>query len=318
MTVLEDRPTAEPTGPPTRVQLEAALRPRKRPHEVVAYYVLFVCAALTIATTTAIVVVLLTEGYLFFREIPLSDFLGDTVWDPNIADRFGIWPLVAGTLLVTAIALVVALPLGLGAATYLSEYASPRVRRYLKPALEVLAGVPTVVYGFFALNAVTPVVRFFFPEAQIFNALSAGLVMGIMIIPTIASLSEDAMTAVPRSLREGAYGLGATKRVVATRIVIPSAFSGIAAATILGISRAVGETMIVTIAAGSTPNLTVNPLESVQTMTAAIAQKALGESSQGTVDFYSIFAVAFALFLLTLLLNLISAGLVRRFRKGYE
>ena len=319
MSVLEQERSADgPTPPATRARLEAALRPRRRPHEIVTYWVLFLCALFTIFTTTAIVLVLLGEGALFFREVPVSDFLGDTVWDPNIADRFGIWPLVTGTLLVTVVALAVALPLGLGAAVYLSEYASPRARRVLKPALEVLAGVPTVVYGFFALNAVTPVIRFFFPEAQIFNALSGGLVMGVMIIPTIASLSEDAMTAVPRSLREGAYGLGATKRVVATRIVIPSAFSGIAAATILGISRAVGETMIVTIAAGSTPNLTVNPLESIQTMTAAIAQKALGESSQGTVDFYSIFAVAFALFVLTLALNLISAGLVRRFRKGYE
>ena len=318
MTAVQDRP-AQGAGPPSGDEdLESALSPTTRPHEVAARTVLFLCAAFTIFTTTAIVFVLLAEGWLFFREVPVSEFLGDSVWDPNIADRFGVWPLVWGTLLVTVIALAVALPLGLGAATYLSEYASPKVRKVLKPLLEILAGVPTVVYGFFALNAVTPVVQFFFPEADIFNALSAGIVMGVMIIPTIASLSEDAMTAVPRALREGAYGLGATRRVVATRIVIPSAFSGIAAAAILGISRAIGETMIVTIAAGSTPNLFAGPLESVQTMTAAIAQKALGESSQGTVDFYSIFAVAFALFLLTLSANIISAGLVRKFRRGYE
>ena len=317
MTTTLERPSAAPPPEAPR-DLAAALRPRRRPTEVVAYVVLAACALATVATTTAIVVVLLREGLLFFRSVSLSEFLLETTWDPNINDLFGIWPLVAGTLLVTVIAVAVALPLGLGAATYLSEYASPGVRKYLKPALEVLAGVPTVVYGFFALNAVTPVVRFFFPDADIFNALSAGLVMGIMIIPTIASLSEDAMSAVPRALREGAYGLGATKRVVATRIVVPSALSGIAAATILGLSRAVGETMIVTIAAGSTPNLTWNPLESVQTMTAAIAQKALGESAQGTIDYQAIFAVAFALFLLTLALNLVSVGLVRRFRRGYE
>jgi phosphate transport system permease protein len=227
--------------------------------------------------------------------------------------------LICGTLLTTAVAIAFAVPVGLLAAIFLSEYAPVRLRRWLKPALEVLAGVPTVVYGYFALTFVTPFLQeTIFPNLQIFNALSAGLVMGVMIIPTVASVSEDAIYAVPRSLREGAYALGATKREVATRIVVPAALSGIAASIILGISRAVGETMIVAIAAGNLANLTYNPLESVQTMTAFIVQVASGDTATGTLTFNTIFAVGMTLFVMTLILNLISYWFVRRYREIYE
>ena len=295
------------------------LRRRRRPGEAIARGILALCGLLSIATTLAIIYTLVSEGLAFFRDFGVVDFLTGTEWQPKGSPQlFGILPLVAGTLLVTAIATAVAVPLGLGAATYLSEYARPGVRRVLKPLLEILAGIPTVVYGTFAVITVTPVIEKIFPTAQVYNALSAGLVMGVMIIPTVASLSEDAMRAVPSALREGAYGLGAARRTVATKVVIPAALSGIAASIILGISRAIGETMIVAIAAGSTPKLTANPLESIQTMTGYIAQVALGDSSKGTVDYSSIFAVGFALFVLTLSLNLISVRLVRRFRQVYS
>ena len=295
------------------------LRRRRRPGEAVARTLLALCGWLSIATTLAIIYTLVSEGFAFFRDFGVVDFLTGTEWQPKGSPQlFGVLPLVAGTLLVTAIATAVAVPLGLGAATYLSEYARPGVRRVLKPLLEILAGIPTVVYGTFAVITVTPVIEKIFPTAQVYNALSAGLVMGVMIIPTVASLSEDAMRAVPSALREGAYGLGAARRTVATRVVIPGALSGIAASVILGISRAIGETMIVAIAAGSTPKLTANPLESIQTMTGYIAQVALGDSSKGTVDYSSIFAVGFALFVLTLALNLASVRLVRRFRQVYS
>ena len=231
---------------------------------------------------------------------------------------FGIVVLVAGTLLTTVIAIAVALPLGLLAAIFLSEYASPRLRSWLKPALEILAGVPTIVYGYFALTFVTPFLRAtIFPDMTIFNALSAGLVMGVMIIPTIASVSEDAIYAVPRSLREGAYALGATKRETATKVVVPAALSGIVAATILGISRAVGETMIVAVAAGNLAQLTANPLQSVQTMTAYIVQVASGDTAIGTTTYSTIFAVGMSLFVMTFLLNIISYLFVRRYRETY-
>ena len=291
---------------------------QKRPVEAAVRGILMACGLISIGTTVAIVYTLIAEGLAFFRAENAWEFLTGTVWQPKGAPQlFGILPLVGGTLLVTAIAILVAVPLGLGAATYLSEYARPGTRRALKPLLEILAGVPTVVYGYFAVVTVTPVIQKVFPSTQIFNALSAGLVMGVMIIPTVASLSEDAMRAVPSALREGAYGLGAARRTVATKVVIPAALSGIAASIILGISRAIGETMIVAVAAGSTPKLTVNPLESIQTMTGYIAQVALGDSSKGTVDYSSIFAVGFTLFVMTLALNLISVRLVRRFRQVY-
>ncbi len=297
------------------------LRRRRRPGETVIETLLLLCGVISIATTAAIVYTLVRNGLEFFADFSAVGFLTGTVWQPKGAPQlFGVLPLLAGTLLVAGIALVVAVPLGLGAATYLSEYARPGVRRILKPLLEILAGVPTVVYGYFALRTVTPLLQQILGEesVDVFNALSAGLVMGIMIIPTIASLSEDAMRAVPRSLREGAFGLGCGRRRVATRVVIPAALSGIAASVILGISRAVGETMIVAVAAGSTPNLTLDVRESIQTMTGYIAQVSLGDSQQGTVDYQSIFAVGLTLFVMTLLLNLLSQRFVRRFRQVYQ
>ncbi len=287
--------------------------------ERVVKIVLAACAYLSIFTTFGIVFVLLFETIAFFREVSIVEFFTSTRWAAAFANpSFGIMVLVGGTLMTTAIAIAVALPLGLLAAIYLSEYASTRLRRWLKPALEILAGVPTIVYGYFALTFVTPLLRAtIFPDMTIFNALSAGLVMGVMIIPTIASVSEDAIYAVPRSLREGAYALGATKRETATRIVVPAALSGIVAATILGISRAVGETMIVAVAAGNLAQLTTNPLQSVQTMTAYIVQVASGDTATGSLTYNTIFAVGSTLFLMTLILNIISYIFVRRFREAY-
>ncbi len=287
--------------------------------EQVVKIVLAACAYLSIFTTFGIVFVLLFETIAFFREVSIVEFFTSTRWAAAFANpSFGVMVLVGGTLMTTAIAIAVALPLGLLAAIYLSEYASTRLRRWLKPALEILAGVPTIVYGYFALTFVTPLLRAtIFPDMTIFNALSAGLVMGVMIIPTIASVSEDAIYAVPRSLREGAYALGATKRETATRIVVPAALSGIVAATILGISRAVGETMIVAVAAGNLAQLATNPLESVQTMTAFIVQVASGDTPTGSLTYNTIFAVGSTLFVMTLILNIVSYVFVRRFREAY-
>src|ERR671917_2200093 len=281
--------------------------------------VLAACAYVSVLTTFGIVFVLLFETVNFFREVSIVEFLTSTTWSAAFANpQFGIVVLISGTLLTTAIAIAVALPLGLLAAIYLSEYASTRLRRWLKPALEILAGVPTIVYGYFALTFVTPFLQgTIFPSLTIFNALSAGLVMGVMIIPTIASVSEDAIYAVPGSLREGAYALGATKRETATKVVVPAALSGIVAATILGISRAVGETMIVAVAMGSQPNFGGTPLQSMQAMTAYIVQVVGGETPRESVTYKSIFAVGSALFLMTLVLNLASYWFVRRFRETY-
>ena len=281
--------------------------------------VLAACAYISVLTTFGIVFVLLFETINFFREVSIVEFFTSTTWSAAFANpQFGILVLASGTLLTTLIAIAVALPVGLLAAIFLSEYASPGLRRWLKPALEILAGVPTIVYGYFALTFVTPLLReTIFPNMTIFNALSAGLVMGVMIIPTIASMSEDAIHAVPRSLREGAYALGATQRETATRIVLPAALSGIVAATILGISRAVGETMIVAVAAGNLAQLATNPLESVQTMTAFIVQVASGDTPTGSLTYNTIFAVGSTLFVMTLILNIVSYVFVRRFREAY-
>jgi phosphate transport system permease protein len=281
--------------------------------------VLAACAYVSVLTTFGIVFVLIFETVNFFREVSIVEFFTSTTWSAAFANpQFGILVLASGTLLTTLIAIAVALPVGLLAAIFLSEYASPALRRWLKPALEILAGVPTIVYGYFALTFVTPLLReTIFPNMTIFNALSAGLVMGVMIIPTIASVSEDAIHAVPRSLREGAYALGATQRETATRIVLPAALSGIVAATILGISRAVGETMIVAVAAGNLAQLTANPLESVQTMTAFIVQVASGDTPTGSLTYNTIFAVGSTLFVMTLILNIVSYVFVRRFREAY-
>ena len=288
--------------------------------EAVIRAILVVAASVSVLTTVGIVLSIVIPSIDFFSEVPIWDFLTGTVWTPLFADgEFGVLPLVSGTLVITAIATVVAIPLGLGAAIYLSEYASVRVRKVLKPTLEVLAGIPTVVFGFFALEFLTRVVLVrFFPDIDIFNALSAGLIMGIMIIPTVASLSEDAMSAVPSGLRDGSYALGASKRQTATDVVIPAALSGIVAAFVLGISRAIGETMIVTIAAGLEPRLSFNPLEGMQTMTSFIAAAGAGDLATGTIEYKSIFAVALLLFIITFAMNMISIRLVRRYRQVYQ
>ncbi|MBI4951048.1 MAG: phosphate ABC transporter permease subunit PstC [Myxococcales bacterium] len=283
--------------------------------ERVAGALLATAAAVSVLTTIGIVAVLVREAAAFFAEVSPAQFLLDTEWTPLFADKhFGIWPLVAGTLLTTGIAIAVALPLGLLAAIYLSELASDRVRRWVKPALELLAGVPTVVYGYFALSVITPGLQRFVPGLAGFNALGAGVAMGIMILPIIASLSEDALYAVPANLREGAYALGATKLGTVFRVIVPAAASGIGAAAILGVARAVGETMIVAIAAGQQPRLTLDPRVPVETMTAYIAQVSLGDTPHGTLEYRTIFAVGLALFLLTLALNVLSHRLRRRLK----
>ena len=276
-------------------------------------------AGISIVTTIGIVIVLLRQSVGFFGEIPIWEFLGGTTWTPLFKPQnFGVLPLVGGTLLIAGIAGLVSLGLGLGAAIFLSEYAPERLRMFLKPVLEILAGIPTVVYGYFALTFVTPILRGIFPDVIIFNALSAGLVMGLMIMPMVSTLSEDAMVSVPRSLRNAAYALGSTRFEVATKVVVPAALSGIVASFILAISRAVGETMIVTIAAGHTPNLTWNPLESVQAMTAFIVQVAQGETPQGSLEFKTIFAVGLLLFVMTLIMNIFGRWFVNRYRQVYE
>jgi phosphate transport system permease protein len=283
--------------------------------------VLFLAALISILTTIGIVIAIIGPTIEFFQEpaVSLWDFLTGTEWTVLFADQnFGVLPLVTATLTTTVIALLVAIPIGLGAAIYLAEYASPRARKVLKPILEVLAGIPTVVYGFFALAFITPQILQRLIDIGTFSMLSAGLVMGIMIVPTVASLSEDAMTAVPQSLRDGAYALGSTKMHVATRVVVPAAISGIVAAFVLGFSRAIGETMIVVLAAGSSPNLTLNPLEPAQTMTAFIAQAASGDQPTGSIGYESLFAVAALLFVITVVMNYISIRLVRRYREEYE
>jgi phosphate transport system permease protein len=285
--------------------------------ERIIKYLLTACAYLSVFTTFGIVIVLFEETLRFFLDVSVVEFMTSSRWAPQQGD-FGILPLVYGTLMATVIAIAVALPVGLLTAIYLSEYAPRSLRRWLKPALEILAGVPTVVYGYFALTFITPFFRdSIFPGIGSFNALAAGLIMGVMIIPTVASVSEDAIYAVPRSLREGAYALGATRRETATRIVVPAALSGIVAAVILGVSRAIGETMIVTIAMGSQANFGGSPLEGMQAMTAYIVQVVGGETPRGSITFESIFAVGSALFIMTLTLNLVSYWFVRRFREIY-
>ncbi|MDQ0340393.1 phosphate transport system permease protein [Caldalkalibacillus uzonensis] len=276
------------------------------------------CAFLSILVTFGIIYTLLKETIGFFGQVSIVEFVTGTQWTPLFQpQQFGVLPLVAGSVLVAAIASMVAIPIGLASAVFLSEYAPDRVRRVVKPILEVLAGVPTIVYGFFALSFVTPLLRVFIPDLGLFNALSAGIVVGIMIIPMIASLSEDAMTAVPRSIREGAYALGATRLEVALKVVVPAAFSGIVASFVLAISRAIGETMIVTIAAGAMPNFTFNPVEPVQTLTAYIVQVSLGDTPFGSIEYYTIYAVGMTLFVLTFVMNMIAGWVSRRFKEDY-
>lgn len=281
----------------------------------------FLCAAISILTTLGIVYTLLVETFAFFRApgVSVREFFFGREWAPTFRDaKFGIQPLVGGTLMITVGAALIALPLGLMSAIYLSEYAHPRVRNILKPILEILAGVPTVVYGYFALFHITPLLRKFIPDVEVFNALSGCIVVGVMILPLVSSLCEDALTAVPRGLREGAYGLGSTKFEVTTRIVVPAALSGVSAAFILAISRAVGETMAVTLAAGQTPNLTLDPRESIQTMTAYIVQISKGDTPAGSTAYLTLFAVGMTLFVMTMVLNIAAHWLVKRFRMVYS
>jgi phosphate transport system permease protein len=286
--------------------------------EFLIEWALLLCALLSIGTTVGIIVVLAVETFAFFREVSIVEFLVGTEWTPLFASpRFGVLPLVAGTVLVSSIAMIVSLPMGLLSAIYLSEYARPRIRRGIKPVLEILAGVPTVVYGYFALLFVTPVLQRVIPDLAGFNALGPGIVMGIMILPLVSSLAEDAMQAVPRGLREGSYALGATRMQTSLRVVVPAALSGITAAFMLAASRAIGETMIVAIAAGQQPRLTWNPLVPIETMTAYIVQVSMGDTPQGTLEYRTIFAVGALLFLSTLVLNLASAWLRERFRQEY-
>ena len=280
---------------------------------------LCLCTIFSVFVTIGIILVLVFETFEFLREVPITDFLFGTVWTPLFFNKqFGVLPLVAGTVLVSVIAMLVALPAGLVIAIYLSEYAPQKIRRLVKPILEILAGVPTVVYGYFALLFVTPLLQHVFPTLAGFNALSPGLVMGIMILPMVSSLSEDALHSVPKSLREGAYALGATKVQATMQVVVPAAVSGISAAGILAMSRAIGETMIVTIAAGQQPRLTANPMVPIETMTGYIVQVSLGDTPTGTIEYRTIFAVGTLLFLGTFVLNLISNWLRERFRERYE
>ena len=291
----------------------------RRFEELFVLYILRFSALISIITTIGIISILGINSVPFFREVGFIEFFTGLEWTPLfIPQNFGVSPLVNGTFLVAFIAAITALVFGLGSAFYLSEYASRKFRRIIKPFLEILAGIPTVVYGYFALTFVTPVIQFIFPETIIFNALSAGLVMGIMIIPMVSTLSEDAMNAVPSSLREAAYGLGAKKYQVAIKVIFPSAISGIVASFILAISRAIGETMIVSLAAGGKPALTINPLDAIQTMTAYIVTVSQGETPQGSVEYNSIFAVGLLLFFLTLIMNLIGRFIVTKYAQNYE
>jgi len=281
--------------------------------------ILFLCSAVCILTTFGIITVLLIQTVQFFSEVPIKDFLTDTQWTPLFADKhFGILPLLTGTLLTTAIALIIAIPLGLSIAIYLSEYASKNLRGYIKPMLEVLASVPTVVYGFFALTVVTPLLQHIIPGLAGFNAISPGIVMGIMIVPFVSSLSEDAMYAVPNSMREASFALGASKFQTAIKVIVPAASSGILVSVILGFSRAVGETMIVALAAGQQPRLTLDPRVPIETITTYIVQVSMGDVPRASLEYKTIFSAGLTLFVITFILNNISYFIRKRFRAQYE
>jgi phosphate transport system permease protein len=309
------------SGPASKPRLEAA---SPRHGEKVVVILLAACAAISVVTTTAIAVSLLVPSVEFFAAVPVGDFLFGTDWGPTFnPPSFGVLPIVVGTLSITFWSLAFAIPIGIGAAVYLSEYAGRRTRRIVKPVLEILAGVPTVAFGFFALAFITPQIQEIWPgflggEPGIFSALAGGLAIGLLVVPIVATVSEDAMRSVPAGLREGAYALGATRARVATGVVLPAALSGVVAAVILAASRAIGETMVVLLAAGNTPNLSFNPIEPIQAMTAFIATTATGDIATGTITYKTVFAVAALLFAMTLLMNLLSVRLVRRFREVYE
>lgn len=278
-----------------------------------------VCACISVVTTGTVIYILLTGAYSFFEVVGFAEFLFGTQWTPMLEPRsYGILPLLSGTFLIVLGSSLIALPVGIASAIYLSEYATPGMRNVIKPVLEILAGIPTVVYGYFALTTVTPLLQAVFPSTRVFNAASAAIVVGIMVLPMIASLCDDALKSVPGSLREGAYSLGATSFEVNMRVVLPAALSGIFAAFVLAISRAIGETMAVTLAAGATPVLTLNPLESIQTMTAYLVQVSLGDTPAGTLTYKTLFAVATVLFSITLVLNVIASWVMKRFQEAYE
>jgi phosphate transport system permease protein len=315
-------PTSSTVDPDTDRDTRPAEDLRQRvydsPKELAIKYALGACALISVLTTLGIAAVLIIESIPFFQSVALSEFFGDTRWTPQFAEKhFGIWALLSGTLLVTVISAVVALPVGLASAVFISEYASDWVRKILKPGLELLAGVPTVVYGYFALTFVTPILQSVIPGLGVYNALSGGIVVGIMIIPMVASLSEDALQAVPDSLARAAYALGATKYETVMRVNVPAAFGGIMASFILAVSRAVGETMIVTLAAGATPKMTLDPRESIQAMTAFIVQVSKGDTPQGTIQYQSIFAVGLVLFIITLAMNIFANRITRRYQEKY-
>lgn len=293
--------------------------PRHKLLEDVIHAGLFCCAIVSILTTVGIVLVLVVEAAQFFREVSIVEFLTDTKWEPLLKPQhFGILPLLCGTFLVTVGAAIVALPIGLGAAIYLSEYASPTVREIVKPILEVLAGIPSVVFGYLAVVSISPLIRYWFPSANVFNAASASIVVGFMILPMVVSLSEDVLRSVPRSLREAAYALGATKLDVTVKVVVPAAISGIVASFLLALSRAIGETMAVALAAGSSPKMTLNPLEAIETMTAYIVRISQGDIPAGTIEYRTIFAVGLTLFVLTMSLNVLAQWFVSRMQEKYE
>lgn len=280
--------------------------------------ILGIIAAISILTTIGILFTLVTETITFFTRVSLAEFLFTKDWNPTGSDpKYGIWALILGTLKITVIATIVAVPIGLGAAIYLSEYASDKARRIIKPILEILAGIPTIVFGFFALTFVTPIIRTIIPGLDSFNSISPGIVVGIMIVPVITSMSEDAMASVPSKIREGAYGLGSTRFEVVTKVVLPAAASGVVASIVLGISRAIGETMIVSLAAGSSPTSSLSLTSSIQTMTGYIVEVATGDATFGSDMYYSIYAVGFTLFVFTLIMNLISYWISKRFREEY-
>lgn len=299
-------------------KIEFMSKAKTQQREKVIKIVLTALGLISILTTLGIVLSLFEETLAFFREVSILEFLLGTKWTPLLTPRhFGVLPLVMGTLLIVIISACISIPIGLGSAIYLSEYAPKKARRVIKPLLEILSGIPSIVYGYFAISTITPIIRSIFPDAGVFNALSAGIAVGIMTIPMVSSLSEDAMMAVPDSLRQGAFGLGATRLEVATQIVVPAAFSSIIASFILAISRAIGETMIVAMAAGSTPKMTISPLESIQTMTGYIAQISMGDVPYGSLEHKTLYAVGTLLFVITFSLNVFSRRIVKRFGRSY-
>lgn len=290
-----------------------------RPSEQIIMLLLGAAATISVFITVGIVFTLIEEGWGFWSKVSVGDFLTGTAWYP-VNGQFGVVPLLTSSLVIAALATMVAVPVGLGSAIYLAEYASPRVRGIIKPVLELLAGMPTIVLGFFALDSITPTLQKvgILGETQTYSFLAAGIVVGLLIVPLIASLSEDALRAVPRAMREGAHGLGATKRIVSTRVVLPAALSGIMASIVLGVSRAIGETMAVTLAAGTQPNLSLNPTDQGQTITAVIVGVSKGEATRGSTTYQSIFAIGLVLFVVTLLINIIAVRIVRKYRTVYS